>query len=140
MREAILSAPLRLTNAAIRGMCKRSTPMPWMVMSKVDCYTTLRLHTTTLNYSMSAKSPSSKSRGCLASVSTGRLASEQTYLFWLLVLAILHRKIDMTDNHFKRFGRREIKRQERNKRVVLNLTGRQHSTRTENEALVPTEQ
>lgn len=32
MRAAILFAPLRRTSAAMRGTCKRSTPMPWMVM------------------------------------------------------------------------------------------------------------
>jgi len=46
MREAILSAPLRLTSATMRGTCKRSTPIPWMVMQKV-CYTCKNNTTTT---------------------------------------------------------------------------------------------
>ena len=86
---------------------------------------------------MPAKSPSSKSRGCLASVSTESLAIRQTYLFWFLVLAVLHRKIYVTDNHFERFGRREVKRQERNKRVVFDLMGHQRSTRRGREVPAP---
>ena len=86
---------------------------------------------------MSAKSPSSMSRGCLASVSTEPLASRQTYLSWLLILAILHCKIYVTDNDLKRLGRRKVKRQERNKRVVLDLMDHRHRTTTKKEKLVP---
>ena len=57
----------------------------------------------------------------VASVSTPSLVVRQTYLFWFLILAILHRKIDVTDNDSERIGRREVKRQERYKRVVLDL-------------------
>ena len=74
---------------------------------------------------MSAKSPSSKSRGCLVG-QHGTSCQWTAYLFWFLILAILHRKIYVTDNNLKRLGRREVKRQERNQRVVLDLMDHQH--------------
>ena len=50
------------------------------------------------------------SRAAVSWVSTEPLASGQAYLFWFLILAILHRKIYVTDNNLKRLGRREVKR------------------------------